>query len=493
MRKIYSFLVLSIILISFYSCRKEVEPVPTAAYSFTPLDTCNIPTRVVFNNLSTNATVFRWNYGDGTPVEYKPNPTHIYNTEGIYTIELTAYGKGGMHVERKVVYIVRKPAFDFTVSDTAVFVGDSVRFNCQQQGGIFQNAWLWSFGDGYSTSLKNTAHSYSYPGLYSIVLSGVNSCGTTFIERKNLVHVKEVIFTPVTDFTADHILIATGQIVDFFDLSINNPTSWSWTFQGGSPSTANVKNPANITYFTAGYYDVTLTASNQQGSDTKTKTQYIQVVTTGSAPVPDFIADQTIIMPGQPVNFTDLSVNNPTSWNWTFPGGNPSMSTLQNPTNIFYPFIGSYDVSLTVSNLQGSNTMIKTAYIQVQNIVQSAQITKITVFQFPFPIPPQPQMVNLYFKITDFAATVYIDARSQALLGVTPMSLPVFWNLNPPFQAPVLNQVYKIELWDKKGMMPENDIPINFVQFNLNNYPNHPPTIPLNQNGLIINLDITWQ
>lgn len=79
----------------------------------------------------------------------------------------------------------------------------------------------------------------------------------------------------------------------------------------------------------------------------------------------DFTANQTNISPGQSVNFTDLSTGGPTSWNWSFPGGNPSSSTQQHPQNIVYNIIGSYDVTLQVSNGSNTSTLTKPNYINV--------------------------------------------------------------------------------------------------------------------------------
>ncbi|MGD2086026.1 MAG: GEVED domain-containing protein [Candidatus Aminicenantes bacterium] len=84
---------------------------------------------------------------------------------------------------------------------------------------------------------------------------------------------------PVADFTADNTTVTVGGSVNFTDQSSNNPTSWSWSFEGGSPSGSSAQNPT-VTYNTAGTYNVTLTATNAQGSDTETKYDYITVTTT---------------------------------------------------------------------------------------------------------------------------------------------------------------------------------------------------------------------
>jgi PKD repeat protein len=81
---------------------------------------------------------------------------------------------------------------------------------------------------------------------------------------------------PVAYFTASNTIINKGQGVTFTDTSINSPTSWSWTFEGGTPSTSTAQNPT-ITYNTEGTYDVSLTVTNSFGSDTETKTDYITV------------------------------------------------------------------------------------------------------------------------------------------------------------------------------------------------------------------------
>ncbi len=84
-------------------------------------------------------------------------------------------------------------------------------------------------------------------------------------------------WAPQAEFSGDILNILEGQSVNFTDLSVYNPTSWSWTFTGGSPATFNGQNPGAVTYNTAGTYAVQLTVSNANGSDTETKTGYVTV------------------------------------------------------------------------------------------------------------------------------------------------------------------------------------------------------------------------
>jgi len=55
----------------------------------------------------------------------------------------------------------------------------------------------------------------------------------------------------------------------------------------------------------------------------------------------------------------------PHSWQWTFEGATPSTSSQQHPQGIVYDTEGSYSVSLTVSNPNGSSTLTLPDYVTV--------------------------------------------------------------------------------------------------------------------------------
>ncbi|MTI33403.1 GEVED domain-containing protein [Xanthovirga aplysinae] len=86
----------------------------------------------------------------------------------------------------------------------------------------------------------------------------------------------------------------------------------------------------------------------------------------GSVPQADFIANSTNINVGNSVSFTDLSSGSPTSWNWEFEGGTPATSTNQNPT-VTYNTAGTFNVTLTVSNNNGTGEQTYNNYISVSN------------------------------------------------------------------------------------------------------------------------------
>lgn len=90
-----------------------------------------------------------------------------------------------------------------------------------------------------------------------------------------------------------------------------------------------------------------------------------------SPPTANFTASAVIgYGPLFSVTFTDSSTGNPASWLWDF-GDNSGTNSQQNPTHA-YNNLGSYTVSLTVSNPAGSNAITKTSYITVQSCPNSS-------------------------------------------------------------------------------------------------------------------------
>ncbi len=79
----------------------------------------------------------------------------------------------------------------------------------------------------------------------------------------------------------------------------------------------------------------------------------------------EFVGTPTAVVPGGSVTFTDNSTGSPTTWNWTFTDGSPSSSTSQTPPAITYANIGTYTVSLYVSDGLTNDTETKVNYITV--------------------------------------------------------------------------------------------------------------------------------
>ena len=94
---------------------------------------------------------------------------------------------------------------------------------------------------------------------------------------------------PTANFSISDTEICQGDCIDFTDLSSGGATSWEWTFSGGLPSSSADQNPTDICFINAATVNVTLVASNSQGSDT-----IVQTVLINPTPFVDAGPDVTI-------------------------------------------------------------------------------------------------------------------------------------------------------------------------------------------------------
>ena len=124
--------------------------------------------------------------------------------------------------------------------------------------------------------------------------------------------------------------------------------------------------------------------------------------------VPSFASSDTNVCEKFCVNFTDQSNNNPVAWLWLFPGGDPSSSTLQNPTNICYNTPGVYDVTLITTNANGSDTLTLHNFITV------------------YATPPFPTITQAGYTLTSSPAVFYQwQLNSADIPGATNQSYTV--------------------------------------------------------------------
>jgi PKD repeat protein len=168
------------------------------------------------------------------------------------------------------------------------------------------------------------------------------------------------------DFSANQQVVPITCPVIFSDKSSGVPTSWLWTFEGGNPATSNQPGPIEVVYENAGVFDVTLTVTNEFGSNTKLFEDMI-TVSDEIIPLVSFDADQKIVCTGTTISFTDHSQFCPTAWLWTFyptnvvfAGGTTPES--QNPKVIFQENT-NYSVTLKVWNINGTSSLTEEDYI----------------------------------------------------------------------------------------------------------------------------------
>ena len=163
------------------------------------------------------------------------------------------------------------------------------------------------------------------------------------------------------DFSTDATTVTAGDEVSFTDQSTGSPTSWTWNFPGGTPSTSQEQNPT-VTYLRPGTYDVTLIAANSNNEDTETKVDYITVEVALPPVVANFTLSSDTIEIGNSITFTSTSTGNPTALNWTFEEGTPSTSSEQEQ-EVTFGALGTHDITLSVSNGSRSDDTTQTVTV----------------------------------------------------------------------------------------------------------------------------------
>jgi len=124
---------------------------------------------------------------------------------------------------------------------------------------------------------------------------------------------------PTANFSANITSICPNNSVVFSDLS-TGATSWSWTFNGGTPASASTAGPHTVTYSTPGTYSVTLSVSNSDGTDTHTETNYITVANPTGQTLPFSEGFVSTVFP--PTGWTITNGGDPRTWGRTTLNGN---------------------------------------------------------------------------------------------------------------------------------------------------------------------------
>ncbi len=209
-----------------------------------------------FNNLSTNATSYSWDFGDGVHSTLS-NPSHTYTNEGSYTVTLQAWNQCDTFTMQQIVNVFLPPTAGFAVPATVFGCGTAqVNFDNQSSANVSSFAWSFPGGMPGSSSMTNPSVSYTVSGIYIAQLIVSNTVGQDTIEKTFEVEISDL---PKADFSAQ---VLSGGLVQFTNLSQNGET-YTWDFGDGSPQQSgfNIQHD----YASSGNYVVTLIVSSACG------------------------------------------------------------------------------------------------------------------------------------------------------------------------------------------------------------------------------------
>ena len=163
------------------SVTRSVSILPTAPIAaFDPIPSGCMPWTVSIRNTSLYATSYLWEFGDGYTSNAK-DPVYTYLQAGSYQITLTVTGPGGTDIEYGMVNVYQSPKAYFEVSPPVVYVNDEkVRLFNLSEGA---DSFIWEFGDGDTSHVRDPFHKYTTEGIYDITLHAysVNGCYDSYI------------------------------------------------------------------------------------------------------------------------------------------------------------------------------------------------------------------------------------------------------------------------------------------------------------------------
>jgi len=219
-----------------------------------------------------------------------------------------------------------------------------VKFNATGASSASGASFKWDFGSGFVSGNDTITKAFSNPGQYTVkmqaTLSGA-SAACQVITKDTFITVHPL---PVPIITADPgFLDCSTAPVKFTDSTVGS-VSRQWVINGKKDTTGLV-----VSYFQPGSYDIDLFSTNKFGCTgfaTKTENVHLPLemdMCDSFTATPTYIKGEFV---PQIINRENLKI---TGYLWSFPGGNPSSSTKESPSNIIYSDASKkYDITLAV-------------------------------------------------------------------------------------------------------------------------------------------------
>ncbi len=335
-----------------YPVPVEIHSNPVASASVTDSTGCSFYT-TSFTNLSQNASIYLWNFGDGDTSNID-NPTHTYISGGLYqpyVVAITQFGCRDTFDLPTTINVLQTPTAAITASDTVIC--EPATLTLSSSSSLTQNpSYNWTLGNGNTSNANTFQTTYPSSGMYSVQLVITNSNGCSDSIQTSI----NILPSPTASGTFSDSTGCSPLAVNFTNSS-SGGINYQWNFGNGDSSLiAN----SNYTFTSGGVFNPQLIAYAANGCTDTLSMPPIDVLQTPqalfSASTQQACAGTTILF----INQSGFTQN--ATYNWTF--GSDS-SKVADPAIVFLN-PGIYDVSLTVTNANGCSDFINSlAYIEI--------------------------------------------------------------------------------------------------------------------------------
>jgi gliding motility-associated-like protein len=221
-------------------------------------------------NANSSGTVYSWSPGTGLSSSTISNPVASPTSTTTYTVYATdANGCSG--TDTLTVNVNPLPNAS-AGSNVSICSGDSTVLTAS--GGTI---YSWTPATGLSTTSGSAVTATpTATTTYTVFVTDANGCSAS----SSVTVTVNNCAAPMPVISSSSTSVCDGNCINFSDASTGSPTSWSWTFQGGTPPTSTQQNPGTVCFSGAGMDTVTLVVSNSNGSNTA-----ISVITVNPVPV----------------------------------------------------------------------------------------------------------------------------------------------------------------------------------------------------------------
>ncbi len=378
---------------------------PTVNFTINNASQCISNNLYSFTNLSSGAVSYLWDFGDGT-TSILTSPTKTYINNGVYDVKLIATNSNGCKDSNTQSLIVfEKPAAIFNLPSNAI-CSNTLTISPTNNSTGLSNTYVWSFGDGTTSTLTNPTKTYTVAGNYTIKLVATNIHGC----RDSVQQTISISVAPFASFSINNNSQCAVNNIFSFTNTTTGAVNYFWDFADGT--TSILSNP-NKAYVLPGLYNVKLIATNSNGC----KDSIIKTVNVLAKPAASFTLPSNIICSNSlTISPTNTSTGTSNNYTWFF--GDGTTSTLVNPTKT-YTTQGNYTIKLVAINSNNCKDSIEqTISISsspVANFIvnSSSQCAVNNVFTFT----NQSTNSTSYFWDFDDGITSILSNPSKAFLN----------------------------------------------------------------------------
>ena len=325
------------------------------------------PHRVSFINNTTGANLFRWNFGDGSPVVTTNRGfdtiVHTYTDTGRYVVNLFATNGCSDTSATETILVVNDPEVSFSAIPSVVCLGDTIRFNNTSDNDL---AFVWNFGDGTTSSLIQPSKRYAAPGVYRVVLTGSKQSSQGF-GCLDSAAVTLTVNAPRGELVYRDGYYCAGSNVRFEVLNTNG-TGFTYYF-GNGDSIVTGSGQANYIYPQPGAYVPSVKVSFGGCSIILITGDTVKVDRVRSGFVFNMVPECGLTV----VDFTDTSRAHfgIRQRQWLF--GDGSSSIFRNPQKQ-YTIGGNYPVTLRITGNSGCSDSMR---VPVNVLIQTSPVVNI--------------------------------------------------------------------------------------------------------------------